>query len=35
MWTALEAKDYARAADEMRDSRWYYQTPKRAQKLIN
>ncbi|MDR0579319.1 MAG: glycoside hydrolase family protein [Campylobacteraceae bacterium] len=35
MWAALEAGNFAQAADEMKDSKWYHQTPKRAQKLIN
>jgi lysozyme len=35
MWTALEAKDFAKAADEMKESRWFNQTPKRAGRLIN
>jgi lysozyme len=34
-WEAIEKKDFAKAADEMKDSRWYLQTPKRAQRLIN
>ncbi|MDR0665880.1 MAG: glycoside hydrolase family protein [Campylobacteraceae bacterium] len=34
-WTALEERDFAKAADEMKDSRWYMQTPKRANRLIN
>ncbi|MDR2099272.1 MAG: glycoside hydrolase family protein [Campylobacteraceae bacterium] len=35
MWLALEAGDYAKAADEMKDSKWYYQTPARAKRLID
>jgi lysozyme len=35
MWLAIEAGNYALAADEMKDSRWYYQTPARAKCLIN
>jgi len=30
MWTALEQKDYAMAAEEALDSRWAEQTPNRA-----
>lgn len=30
MWTALEQKDYATAAEEALDSRWAEQTPNRA-----
>ena len=33
MWSAIEARDYNKAADEMLDSRWYTQTPNRAKKL--
>ena len=32
--SALEAGDYQTAADEMKDSRWYRQTGRRAQKLV-
>ncbi|MDR1461439.1 MAG: glycoside hydrolase family protein [Campylobacteraceae bacterium] len=35
MWIALENKDYTCTADEMKNSKWYLQTPKRAQRLIN
>ncbi|MDR1104457.1 MAG: glycoside hydrolase family protein [Endomicrobium sp.] len=35
MWKALEAGNYAIAADEMKDSKWFYQTPARAKRLIN
>ncbi|MDR2081594.1 MAG: hypothetical protein LBP54_06900 [Campylobacteraceae bacterium] len=35
MWTALERADYAKAADEMKDNRWYYQVGDRAKRLIN
>lgn len=34
MLAALEAKDYARAADEMRDSAWAIQVGKRDDELI-
>lgn len=33
MFHALNNKDYKMAADEMLDSRWYEQTPKRAEEL--
>ena len=33
MWIALLEKDYARAADEMLDSRWAKQTPERAKQM--
>jgi lysozyme len=32
---AVEAEDWACAADEMVDSRWYRQVPNRAQRLVN
>jgi lysozyme len=35
MWLAIENGDYGGAADEMKDSRWYLQTPARAKRLIN
>jgi lysozyme len=34
MWKALELKDYKTAADEMKKSRWYKQTPDRVEKLM-
>jgi lysozyme len=34
MWAALEERDFAKAADEMKDSLWFSQTPSRAQRLI-
>ncbi len=33
MWAAIENLDYETAADEMLDSKWYEQTPARAQRL--
>jgi lysozyme len=33
MWGALKAGDYKLAGREMRDSRWYKQTPNRAERL--
>ena len=33
MWAALNADDFARAADEALDSRWAEQTPGRAQEV--
>ena len=33
MWAALENFDYIEASTEMLDSKWYIQTPGRAQKL--
>jgi len=33
MWKALEEEDYARASDEMMDSKWAHQTPERAREL--
>jgi lysozyme len=33
MMAALDVKDFDRAADEMLDSKWNQQTPKRAQRL--
>lgn len=35
MLTALQSKDYSRAADEMLDSRWATQVGKRADELAN
>lgn len=35
MIAALEAKDWAKAADEAMDSRWYKQTPVRAARHAN
>ena len=35
MWKALEKKDYYTASQEMLDSRWARQTPKRAEDLSN
>jgi lysozyme len=35
MWAALEERDYGKAADEMKDSKWYGQTQARAKRLIN
>lgn len=34
MWTAIESFDYKKAANEMKSSLWYKQTPKRAERLI-
>jgi hypothetical protein len=34
MIAAVEDCDWARMADEMEDSRWFKQTPNRAQRLI-
>jgi hypothetical protein len=34
MIAAVEDLDWARMADEMEDSRWFRQTPNRAQRLI-
>lgn len=33
MWIALESKDYFAASEEMLDSRWAKQTPRRANEL--
>jgi lysozyme len=35
MWVALEAGNFHKAADEMKDSKWYNQTPVRAKRLVN
>ena len=35
MWKALEEEDYYTASQEMLDSRWARQTPKRAEDLSN
>ena len=35
MWKALEKEDYFSASQEMLDSRWARQTPKRAEDLSN
>ena len=35
MWAALEARDYATAADEMLDSKWAKQVGNRAQELAD
>ena len=35
MWKALEKEDYYTASQEMLDSRWARQTPKRAEDLSN
>ena len=35
MWKALEKEDYYTASQEMLDSRWAKQTPKRAEDLSN
>jgi lysozyme len=35
MWQTIETGNYAHASDEMKDSKWYYQTPLRAKKLID
>jgi len=35
MWTALEAQDWDKAADEMLDSKWAYQVGYRANELAN
>lgn len=35
MFSALSARDYERAADEMKDSRWFRQTGRRAERLIS
>ena len=35
MWAALEARDYAAAADEMLDSKWAKQVGNRAQELAD
>ena len=34
MWAALSVGNYETAADEMRDSRWFEQVPRRASELI-
>lgn len=34
MWAAIEAHDWIEAGKEGRDSRWYTQTPNRAEKLM-
>lgn len=34
MWLAIQAGDWDTAADEMKDSKWYKQTPVRAERLI-
>jgi hypothetical protein len=34
MFAALEKNDFKKAADEMQNSLWFSQTPKRAQRLI-
>jgi hypothetical protein len=34
MIAAVEDCDWAKMADEMEDSRWFKQTPNRAQRLI-
>ena len=33
MWKALKQNDYQTASEEMLDSRWAKQTPKRAEEL--
>ena len=33
MWKALRVKDWKKAAEEMKDSRWHSQTPKRCEHL--
>ena len=35
MWKALKQNDYQTASEEMLDSRWAKQTPKRAEELSN
>ena len=35
MWRALKQNDYQTASEEMLDSRWAKQTPKRAEELSN
>ena len=35
MFAALERRDFTRAADEMKDSLWYRQTPSRATELAD
>lgn len=34
MKAAVDDKDWNRAADEMVDSKWYYQVPNRAERLV-
>ena len=34
MKLSVDARDWDVAADEMRDSRWYYQVPNRAKRLV-
>ena len=33
MWKAMRVKDWKKAAEEMKDSRWHSQTPKRCEHL--
>jgi lysozyme len=33
MWKAMRVKDWKKAAEEMKDSRWHSQTPKRCESL--
>jgi len=33
MWKAMRVKDWKKAAEEMKDSRWHKQTPKRCEHL--
>ena len=35
MWRAIRDMDYERAAEEMKDSRWFRQTPTRSADLAN
>ena len=34
MLAAIEAKDYQRAAEEMKDSKWYHQVGRRSKELV-
>lgn len=34
MLAAIEAKDYERAAEEMKDSKWYHQVGRRSKELV-
>ena len=35
MWAAVEVSDWATAADEMQDSKWYGQVKNRAVRLVS
>lgn len=34
MWKAVRSGEWQKAADEMVDSKWYYQVPNRAERLV-